>query len=115
MISRIKNSKRWRNWTWIDWTCSILNTSKNRRNRNIYNQEKEDFLKTAITINKTDQCDRDAPTTKRQINYLVERGRNIETADEMNEALQCANALCGFNSCVIEILEKKKFEKQKLM
>ena len=31
----------------------------------------------------------------------------------MNETLQCANALCGFNSCVIEILERKKYEKQK--
>ena len=40
------------------------------------------------------------------MNYLIERGRNIETADETNEALQCANALCGFSSCVIEILEK---------
>ena len=60
-----------------------------------------------------DQCDRDAATAKRQMNYFIERGRNIETADEMNEALQCANALGGFNSCVIEILEKKKYEKQK--
>ena len=47
------------------------------------------------------------------MNYFIERGRNIENADEMNEALQCANALCGFNSCVIEILEKKKYKKQK--
>ena len=31
----------------------------------------------------------------------------------MNETLQCANALCGFNSRVIEILERKKYEKQK--
>ena len=53
-----------------------------------------------------DQCDRDAATAKKQMNYLIERGRNIETADETNEALQCANALCGFSSCVIEILEK---------
>ena len=60
-----------------------------------------------------DQCDRDAATAKRQMNYFIERGRNIETAYEMNEKLQCANALCGFNSCVIEILEKKKYEKQK--
>ena len=55
----------------------------------------------------------DAATGKRQMNYFIERKRNIETADEMNEALQCANTLCGFNSCVIEILEKKKYEKQK--
>ena len=47
------------------------------------------------------------------MNYFIERGRNIENADEMNEALQCANAFCGFNSCVIEILEKKKYKKQK--
>ena len=47
------------------------------------------------------------------MNYFIETGRNIETGDEMNEVLQCANALCGFNSCVIEILEKKKYEKHK--
>ena len=46
------------------------------------------------------------------MNYFIERGRNIETADEMNEALKCANVLCGFHSYVIEILEKK-YEKQK--
>ena len=46
------------------------------------------------------------------MNYFIERGRNIGTAYEMNEELQCANALCGFNSCAIEILEKKKYEKQ---
>ena len=46
------------------------------------------------------------------MNYFIERGRNIGTAYEMNEELQCANALCGFNSCTIEILEKKKYEKQ---
>ena len=57
------------------------------------------------------QCDRDAATTKRQMNYFIERG-NIETADEMNEAFQCANVLCSFHSCVIEILEKKH-EKRK--
>ena len=47
------------------------------------------------------------------MNYFIERGRNTETAVEMNEVLQCANALCGFNSCVTDILEKKKYEKQK--
>ena len=47
------------------------------------------------------------------MNYFIKRGRNIETADEMNEVFQCANALSGFNSCVIEILEKKKYEKKK--
>ena len=55
----------------------------------------------------------DTATGKRQMNYFIERKRNIETADEMNEAVQCANTLCGFNSCVIEILEKTKSKKQK--
>ena len=60
-----------------------------------------------------DQCDRDAAAAKRQMNYFIERGGDIKTADEMNGTLQCANAFCGFNSSVIEILEKKKYEKQK--
>ena len=38
-----------------------------------------------------DQCDRDSATAKRQINYFAEGRRNIETADEMDEVLQCAN------------------------
>ena len=60
-----------------------------------------------------DKCDRDSATAKRQMNYFIEWGRNIETVDEINEALQCANALRGFNSYVIDILEKNKYEKQK--
>ena len=60
-----------------------------------------------------DQCDRDSATAKRQMNYYIERGENIETAEEMNKALRTATALCGFNSCVMEVEEKKKYKKQK--
>ena len=63
-----------------------------------------------------DQRDRNKATPKRQMNYFAERGRNIKIADETNEVLQCAyDALCGFNSCVTEVLEKKKHEKEKLI
>ena len=57
------------------------------------------------SLSGIDQCDRGAATAKRQMNYLIERGRNNETDDEMSGVLQCVNALCGFNSCVNEILE----------
>ena len=50
-----------------------------------------------------DQCDRDSATAKRQMNYYLNKGNNIENADEMNEALRTATALCGFNSCVMQI------------
>ena len=61
-----------------------------------------------------DQRDRNKATPKRQMNYFAERGRNIKIVDETNEVLQCAyDALCGFHSCVTEVLEKNKHEKEK--
>ena len=54
-----------------------------------------------------DQCDRDSATAKRQMNYYIERGNNIENANQMNNSLRTATALCGFNSMVLEITEKK--------
>ena len=60
-----------------------------------------------------DQCDRDSATAKRQMNYYIEQGKNIETAEQMNDALRTATALCGFNSMVMEIDEKKKYENEK--
>ena len=50
-----------------------------------------------------DQCDRDSATAKRQMNYFVNSGHNIENAHEMNEALRSATAICGFSSYVMEI------------
>ena len=55
-----------------------------------------------------DQYDRDSATAKRQINYYIEKGNSIESAVEMNGALQTAMTLCGFNSMVLEIQEKKQ-------
>ena len=34
-----------------------------------------------------DQCDRDSATAKRQMNYYIEKGNNIVSAAEMNDAL----------------------------
>ena len=60
-----------------------------------------------------DQCDRDSATAKRQMKYYVEGGKNIESAVEMNEALR-TTALCGFNSCVLEIEDRSEYgRKQK--
>ena len=59
-----------------------------------------------------DQCDRDSATSKRQMNYYLNKGNNITNAEEMNEALRTATALCGFNSSVMKI-EKGVEEKQK--
>ena len=46
------------------------------------------------------------------MNFYVESGKNIETAAEMNDALRTATALCGFNSMVMNIKEKRKYQKQ---
>ena len=50
-----------------------------------------------------DQCDRDSATAKRQMNFFVNSGHNIENAEQMNEALRSATAICGFSSCVMQI------------
>ena len=55
-----------------------------------------------------DQCDRDSATAKRQMNYYIEEGHNIESAIDMNKALCAATALCGFKSNVLEISQGPK-------
>ena len=50
-----------------------------------------------------DQCDRDSATAKRQMNFYLNSGHNIENAEEMNAALRAATAICGFSSCVMKI------------
>ena len=37
------------------------------------------------------------------MNYYIEKGNNIKSAAEMNDALRTATALRGFNSMVQEI------------
>ena len=46
------------------------------------------------------------------MNFYVEGGKNIESAEEINESLRTATALCGFNSSVMDIQERKNCEKQ---
>jgi len=60
-----------------------------------------------------DQCDRDTATAKRQMNYYIDQGNNIECASDMNQAMCKATALCGFNSCVLEISGKAIKENSK--
>ena len=70
------------------------------------------FINIFISLISCGQCDRDSATAKRQMNYYVDGGKNIESALQMNEALRTATALCGFNSMVMEIKEKKVYSKQ---
>ena len=74
-----------------------------------------EFLETMFNERQAgkDQCDRDSATAKRQMNYFIEKGQNIESAEQMNEAIRSATALCGFNSMVIEIEEKKSQPNEK--
>jgi len=75
------------------------------------------FLETICNERQSgkDQCDRDTATAKRQMQYFIERGHNIENADQMQmyEALHQATALCGFTANVLDIKEKKTHEKLK--
>lgn len=73
------------------------------------------FLETIFNERQSgkDQCDRDSATAKRQMQYFIERGNNIDSADQMYEALNQATALCGFTANVLDIQEKKTYEKLK--
>ena len=50
-------------------------------------------------------------TAKRQIQYYIERGNNIETPDQMYDAMCKATALSGFTANVLDITEKKSYPK----
>ena len=71
------------------------------------------FLETIFNERQSgkDQCDRDSATAKRQTQYYVDRGNNIQNSDQMYEALRQATALCGFTANVLDIKERKKYEK----
>ena len=60
-----------------------------------------------------DQYDRDSMTAKRQMQYYIERGNNIETPDQMYDAMCKATALSGFTANVLDITEKKSYPKTK--
>ena len=60
-----------------------------------------------------DQCDRDSLTEKRQMQYYIERRNNIETPDQMYDAMCKATALSGFTANVFDVKERKFYAKTK--
>ena len=58
-----------------------------------------------------DQCNRDTATTKCQVQYFIDSGNNIDSADQMFEAMWSATALCGFTAIVLDI-RGQKYTKQ---
>ena len=60
-----------------------------------------------------DQCDRDSVTGKGQMQYYIERGNNIETPDQMYDAMCKATALSGFTAIALDITERKSYAKKK--
>ena len=60
-----------------------------------------------------DQCDRDSATAKRQMQYYIRRGNNIETPDQMYDAVCKAAALSGFTANALDIAEKNSYPKTK--
>ena len=45
--------------------------------------------------------------------YYIERGNNIETPDQMYDAMCKATALSGFTANVLDIKERKSYAKTK--
>ena len=54
-----------------------------------------------------DQCDRDSAAAKRQMQYFINSDNNIDSADQMFEAMRSATALCGFTANVLDIWGQK--------
>ena len=50
---------------------------------------------------------------KRQMQYYIERGNNIETPNQMYDAMCKATALSGFTANVLDIKERKSYAKTK--
>ena len=71
------------------------------------------FLQTLFNDRQSgkDQCNHDTATTKRQMQYFIDRGNNIDSSDQMLEAMQSATALCGFTAIVLDI-RGQKYTKQ---
>ena len=87
--------------TWkATWTRKTLNIS---------------FIETIFNERQSgkDQCDRDSVTGKGQMQYYIERGNNIETPDQMYDAMCKATALSGFTANVLDIRERKSYAKKK--
>ena len=71
------------------------------------------FLQTLFNERQSgkDQCDRDSATAKRQMQYSIDSGNNINGADQMFQAMRSATALCGFTANVLDI-SGQKYTKQ---
>ena len=71
------------------------------------------FLQTLLNEKQSgkDQCDHDSATTKRQMQYFVDSGNNINSADQIFEAMWLATVLCGFTANVLDI-RGQKYTKQ---
>ena len=63
-------------------------------------------------IKGKDQCNRDSATAKRQIQYFIDSGKNINSADHMLEAIRSATPLCGFTANLLDI-RGQKYKNQK--
>ena len=63
------------------------------------------FLQTFFNERQSvkDQCDCDSATAKCQMQYFIDSGNNIDSADQMFEAMRSATALCGFTANVLDI------------
>ena len=46
-------------------------------------------------------------TAKRQMQYFIDSGNNINSGDQMFEAVWSATALCGFTANVLDIRGQK--------
>ena len=67
------------------------------------------FLQTLFNDRQSgkDQCNHDTATTKCQVQYFIDSGNNIDSADQMFEAMLSAIALCGFTAIVLDIRGQK--------
>ena len=63
-------------------------------------------------IKGKDRCNRDSATAKRQMQYFIDSGKNINSADHMLEAIRSATPLYVFTANLLDI-RGQKYKNQK--
>ena len=63
-------------------------------------------------IKVKDRCNRDSATAKRQMQYFIDSGKNINSADHMLEAIRSATPLYVFTANLLDI-RGQKYKNQK--
>ena len=94
IIDKFENAGCYHNEVLFPWKVHWLRSNLNLK-----------FLQTFFNERQSgkDQCDCDSATAKCQMRYFIDSGNNIDSTDQMFEAMRSATALCCFTANVLDI------------